>query len=88
LAASCWPSWAALPSLSELIRKRCQAGIDRAKRKGTKFGRPAVLDISQKKRIAERYSAGETMAELAREYDCSEPTIWRVLQGPFEGAQA
>jgi len=23
----------------------------------------------------------ETMAELAREYDCSEPTIWRVLRG-------
>ena len=68
----------------ELIRKRCQAGIDRAKRKGTKFGRPAVLDASQKKRIAERYSAGETMAELAREYECSEPTIWRVLQGPFD----
>jgi DNA invertase Pin-like site-specific DNA recombinase len=26
----------------ELIRQRCQAGIDRAKRKGTKFGRPIV----------------------------------------------
>ena len=68
--------------------KRCQAGIDRAKRKGTKFGRPAVLDASQKKRIAERYSAGETMAALARQYDCSEPTIWRVLQGPFDASAA
>jgi transposase-like protein len=28
------------------------------------------LDASQKKRIAERYTAGETMAELAREYEC------------------
>ena len=28
----------------ELIRYRCQASIDRAKRKGTKFGRPIVLD--------------------------------------------
>jgi hypothetical protein len=28
----------------ELIRYRCQAGIDRAKCKGTKFGRPIVLD--------------------------------------------
>jgi hypothetical protein len=25
-------------------------------------------------------NAGETMAELAIEYDVSEPTVWRVLQ--------
>ena len=70
----------------ELIRKRCQAGIDRAKRKGTKFGRPAVLDASQKKRIAERYASGETMAELAREYECGEATIWRALQPEIPAA--
>ena len=62
-----------------LIRKRCEEGIARAKRKGTKFGRPTVLDASQRRRIAERYAAGETMAQLAREYECSEPTIWRAL---------
>jgi DNA invertase Pin-like site-specific DNA recombinase len=28
----------------DLIRKRCQAGIERAKSKGTKFGRPCALD--------------------------------------------
>ena len=64
----------------DLIRKRCQAGIERAKAKGTQFGRPSVLDHSQKRRIAERYAAGETMAMLAREYECSEPTIWRALR--------
>ena len=63
-----------------LIRKRCEEGIQRAKRKGTKFGRPAALDHSQRRRIAERYTAGETMAELAREYECGEATIWRALQ--------
>src|SRR4051794_17884369 len=31
-----------------LIRKRCEDGIQRAKRKGTKFGRPTVLDHSQR----------------------------------------
>jgi DNA invertase Pin-like site-specific DNA recombinase len=65
----------------DLIRKRCQAGIERAKAKGTKFGRRSVLDAGQRKRIAERYAAGETMRELALDYDCSEPTIWRALQG-------
>jgi DNA invertase Pin-like site-specific DNA recombinase len=63
-----------------LIRKRCEEGIARAKRKGTKFGRPTALDAGQRRRIAERYSAGETMAELAREYECGEATIWRALQ--------
>ena len=63
-----------------LIRKRCEEGIERARRKGTRFGRPTVLDASQRRRIAERYAAGETMAELAREYECGEATIWRALQ--------
>ncbi len=63
-----------------LIRKRCEEGIARAKRKGTKFGRPSALDPSQRRTIATRYAAGETMAELAREYECGEATIWRALQ--------
>ena len=63
-----------------LIRKRCQDGIDRAKAKGTKFGRKAVLDKGKRERIAERYANGETMSELAREYECGEATIWRALQ--------
>ncbi len=63
-----------------LIRKRCEEGIQRAKRKGTKFGRPSALDPSQRRRIAERYTAGETMAELARDYEGGEATVWRALQ--------
>ena len=63
-----------------LIRKRCEDGIEKAKAKGTKFGRPTTLDASQKRKIAERYAAGETMAELARDYECGEATIWRALQ--------
>jgi DNA invertase Pin-like site-specific DNA recombinase len=59
--------------------QRCQDGIDRAKAKGTKFGRKTVLDASQRLRIAERHGKGETMAELAREYECGEATIWRAL---------
>jgi DNA invertase Pin-like site-specific DNA recombinase len=65
----------------KLIRQRCEEGIKRAKAKGTRFGRRAVLDAGQRKRIAERYSAGETMAELARDYGCGEATIWRALRG-------
>jgi DNA invertase Pin-like site-specific DNA recombinase len=63
-----------------LIRKRCEDGIKRAKANGKQFGGPTVLDAGQRKRVAERYAAGETMAELAREYECGEATIWRALQ--------
>jgi DNA invertase Pin-like site-specific DNA recombinase len=65
----------------KLIRQRCDEGIKRAKAKGTKFGRPSALDHSQRKKIAERYANGETLAALASEYDCSHVTIWRALQG-------
>jgi DNA invertase Pin-like site-specific DNA recombinase len=77
----------------DLIRKRCQAGIERAKAKGTKFGRKSVLDAGERKVIAERYAKGETMAKLAIDYECSEPTIWRALHGivqasPFDASVA
>jgi DNA invertase Pin-like site-specific DNA recombinase len=63
-----------------LIRKRCEEGIERAKANGKQFGRPTALDHGQRRRVAERYAAGETMADLAREYECGEATIWRALQ--------
>ena len=40
------------------------------------------------RRIAERYAGGETMAELAREYDCAEATVWRALQAGPEARSA
>ena len=67
-----------------LIRSRCEEGIARAKRKGTQFGRPARLDAGEKRTIADRYTKGETMEQLAEEYECGVGTIWRALNGPFE----
>ena len=63
-----------------LIRKRCDEGIQRAKARGTKFGRKRSLSPEQVKTAADRYAKGETMAELAVVYGVSEPTIWRSLQ--------
>jgi DNA invertase Pin-like site-specific DNA recombinase len=64
----------------ELIRGRCEEGISRAKAKGTQFGRKPKLDASERRRIAERFGKGESMAELATVYGVSVPTLWRVLQ--------
>ena len=64
----------------ELIRKRCEEGIVRAKAKGTKFGRKRKLDKEMVRVAADRYAKGETMAELAVVYGVNEATIWRALQ--------
>jgi DNA invertase Pin-like site-specific DNA recombinase len=63
-----------------LIRSRTDAGIERAKKQGKKFGRPERLDASQKRVIADRYSQGATIPELADEYKVGVGTIWRSLQ--------
>ena len=70
----------------ELIRSRCEEGIERAKRKGTKFGRPTRLDDGEKRKIAERYAVGETIEQLAGEYECGVGTIWRALQPEIQTA--
>ena len=63
-----------------LIMDRTQAGIAKARQNGVAFGRPAKLNPRQRRIIAERYAKGETMAGLAREFDVSEPTVWRALR--------
>ena len=62
-----------------LIRERCEAGIARARRKGTKFGRKALLDAGQRATIAKRYADGETITELADDYGVGVGTIHRAL---------
>jgi DNA invertase Pin-like site-specific DNA recombinase len=70
----------------KLILSRTEVGIAKAREQGKKFGRPSALDVGQKRKIADRYAAGETMAALAAEYEVGEATIFRALQGPFEVA--
>jgi len=69
-----------------LIRKRCEEGIQRAKRKGVTFGRKRKLDSEMVRVAADRYARGETMAELAEVYGVSEPTIWRALRPEIQEA--
>lgn len=70
----------------KLIHSRTEAGIAKAREQGKKFGRPSALDVGQKRKIADRYAAGATMAELAAEYEVGEATIHRALQSPFAQA--
>lgn len=63
----------------KLILSRTEAGIERARKQGKRFGRPSALDVGQRRVIAQRYAAGATMATLAQEYRVGEATIHRAL---------
>jgi DNA invertase Pin-like site-specific DNA recombinase len=62
-----------------LIKSRTEAGIKRARDKGTVFGRKAKLDAGQKRKIAERHADGETIESLALEYSVGVATIHRAV---------
>jgi DNA invertase Pin-like site-specific DNA recombinase len=63
-----------------LIHARTEEGIERAKAKGTKFGRKPKLTPEQVRKAADLYANGKSQPELALMYDVSEATIWRALQ--------
>ena len=51
---------------------------------------PDQGNAKQRGMLAERYAKGETTAALAREFDVSEPTVWRALRsspGESRGAE-
>jgi len=64
----------------ELIMARTQAGIERARERGVKFGRRERLNTTQRKMLAERYAAGETMAGLADFFEVGVATVFRALR--------
>ena len=67
----------------ELIRSRCGEGIERAKQRGVRFGRPKKLTAHQRQEALQRLEEGATQADV----DFSEATISRLVARPFGGAQ-
>lgn len=64
----------------DLIRERCQEGIDKAKAKGVKFGRKPKLSEKQVKALRTEFEAGETeRGELAKKYGISRPSLYRLV---------
>jgi putative DNA-invertase from lambdoid prophage Rac len=58
--------------------ERTQVGLARAKGEGKRLGRPARLSEKQRKEVARRLQAGETVAGLAREFDVDRAIIIRA----------
>lgn len=62
----------------DLIRTRTAEGRNRAQARGTHMGRPSKLTPEQKREAQQRLSQGETLADIARTYNVSLPTISRL----------
>jgi len=72
----------------ELIRARTGDGRVRAKARGVRFGRPAVLSAHQRQEAIQRLANGEAQADLARSYGVSQPTISRLRRTILAGLLA
>src|SRR5205823_770816 len=72
----------------ELIRARTGDGRVRAKGRGVRFGRPAVLSAHQRQEAIQRLADGEPQADLARSYGVSQPTISRLRRTILAGLLA
>lgn len=63
-----------------MVKERTKAGMAAAARKGVRVGRPPALTAEQKDHIREGLQAGKTEAELARVFNVSRSTVWRLAQ--------
>jgi DNA invertase Pin-like site-specific DNA recombinase len=71
----------------ELIIVRTGEGRTRAKARGVKFGRPAVLTPHQRREAMQRLANGEAQADVARSFNVSQATISRLAApSPFEAS--
>jgi DNA invertase Pin-like site-specific DNA recombinase len=66
----------------ELIRARTGEGRERAKARGVKFGRKPKLTYYQRQEALARREKGETLISIARSYNVSHSTIFRLLPLP------
>jgi DNA invertase Pin-like site-specific DNA recombinase len=60
-----------------IIQERVQAGVDRARRQGKRFGRPAV--IVDRHRLAQMKAAGTSIKAIAKECGIARATVRSIL---------
>ncbi len=62
-----------------LIVERTKAGIEAARRRGKRLGRPPVTDVRKRERICRLRRSGHTIPEVAERVGISRATVERVL---------
>lgn len=64
----------------DLLVERTRAGLRRAKAEGRTLGRPAYFTDAQRRHIAQRRLAGESLGKLATEFGVTGSAIQRVVK--------
>ena len=64
----------------ELIRERVKAGLDRARRNGTKLGRPTNLNESVRAAIIALRTKDQSIRKIASQLKVGTATVYRVLE--------
>ncbi len=63
----------------QLLRERQRRGIEAARQRGKHLGRPRLLDTAHAMVAVRRLHAGDTLADIAREWRVSERTVSRLV---------
>lgn len=63
----------------DIIQQRTKAGLEAAKKRGKIGGRPAI-DEHKKRQIRKLYEAGESAADIAKEFGIGRSTVYKVLK--------
>ena len=72
----------------DLLIERTQAGLQKAREKGIKLGRPSALDPEQEAAVLEALTRGVTIYALAQEYGVDRRSIRRIRdRQPKEGVE-
>jgi putative DNA-invertase from lambdoid prophage Rac len=64
----------------DLLVERTQSGLARAKAEGKTLGRPTSTTDEQRAAMVARFSAGESISALSRDYAVSRASIMRVVE--------
>lgn len=64
----------------DLLIERTQAGIARARAEGKVMGRPPALTQMQQAEAMQRLAKGESVSQLARDYDTTRQSIIRIRE--------
>lgn len=64
----------------DMLVERTQAGLARAKAEGKQLGRPSKTSDTDRATIRSRLEAGESVSQLARDYDISRATVISIRE--------
>ena len=64
----------------DLIRERTLAGLEAARRRGKRLGRPRALDEQGRRRVARLRTSGHSLREIGELLGVSHPTVLRALR--------